>query len=753
MVSHSWSRKMDLQYGLFLEYEGWVVASIYVSINKESLNCQPYIIRSPRKDERGREGEGQKRAKGRKAKMALSALVVWWEEWQLRILVLGSLFLQYFLCFAAPWRKHSIRPFLRFSIWLAYLGSDAVAVYALATLFNRHKNTGGEGSRALEVLWAPVLLLHLAGQDAITAYNIEDNELWRRHVLTVTSQVTVALYVFCKSWSGEDKLLRGAVLLFIAGILKCIDKPISLKGASIYSLVTQNLGEGETGSAHEVRSLEAYIVQAKKYFETIKVAQDQHSQADAVPSLAFQPYHLFVDLAYTQSSRLIILESFLGLKDPGAYMVLKAGLNSTYSRLYTKSNVHLRDEVSCKPFCSCLLRLLAIVLTFATIGLFQRSHKDYYNDSDVKVTYTLLCCTAVLEFFGFSSIGVRPPKKDAGFKEGKENPFSWPDRVAQYNLIASFARDRNPSKLLKLASFFGCKDYVDQHFYVEQCPSSSSFAITQLVIAQVKAGWKDYIQDTSTYWMFNDRRGQLTIQQERCNQELCRTLQGPFDEAVLVWHLATDICFYEVASAATDRHHKTAILCREISNYMVYLLVVHPDMLMAGSRAGIFTVARNKLQAMFRGTELPSGEGDLTREIHRKAQLLQDATAIEAFIQLASKLASQLLTMDGEKRWKVTQGVWVEMLCFSASRCRGYLHAKSLGMGGEYLTYVWLLLSHLGLESVAERQQRSHVVWQAEEAAGTQSSVESIQRSENPEEEAAAADHANEAAITGDDIV
>lgn len=43
--------------------------------------------------------------------------------------------------------------------------------------------------------------------------------------------------------------------------------------------------------------------------------------------------------------------------------------------------------------------------------------------------------------------------------------------------------------------------------------------------------------------------------------------------------------------------------------------------------------------------------------------------------------------------WKVIRGVWIQMLCFSASRCRGYLHAKSLGSGR-------------GLEMFAERHQR-----------------------------------------------
>jgi hypothetical protein len=80
-------------------------------------------------------------------------------------------------------------------IWLAYLGGDALAIYALATLFNRNKKDQHQpvhavhGSRDLEVLWAPILLMHLGGQMNISAYNIEDNELWRRHILTAVAQV------------------------------------------------------------------------------------------------------------------------------------------------------------------------------------------------------------------------------------------------------------------------------------------------------------------------------------------------------------------------------------------------------------------------------------------------------------------------------------------------------------------------------------------------------------------------------------
>lgn len=112
-------------------------------------------------------------------------------------------------------------------------------IYALATLFNHHKQLLAAGS-GLEVLWTPVLLIHLGGEHPMTTYNIEDNELWMRHAITVVSQITVALYVFCKSWSGEKSLLQAAILLFVVGIIRSIQKPWALKNASISGMVTSS---------------------------------------------------------------------------------------------------------------------------------------------------------------------------------------------------------------------------------------------------------------------------------------------------------------------------------------------------------------------------------------------------------------------------------------------------------------------------------------------------------------------------------
>jgi hypothetical protein len=49
-------------------------------------------------------------------------------------------------------------------------------------------------------------------------------------------------------------------------------------------------------------------------------------------------------------------------------------------------------------------------------------------------------------------------------------------------------------------------------FCSSECESSE---ITGLIIQQVNAGWEEYIDDTQTFWMFNDRWGQLNPSEKR----------------------------------------------------------------------------------------------------------------------------------------------------------------------------------------------------------------------------------------------
>jgi hypothetical protein len=100
---------------------------------------------------------------------------------------------------------------------------------------------------------------------------------------------------------------------------------------------------------------------------------------------------------------------------------------------------------------------------------------------------------------------------------------------------------------------------------------------------------------------------------------------------------------------------------------------------------------------------LSNNDDKLSRE---GIELVLDIEEHKSFhIKEACKLAKELLEMDEATRWKLMYRVWLGMLCYSASMCRGYLHAKSLGEGGEFLSFVWLMLALKGAKSLADKLQ------------------------------------------------
>ncbi|GKA03010.1 hypothetical protein Tco_0675791 [Tanacetum coccineum] len=61
------------------------------------------------------------------------------------------------------------------------------------------------------------------------------------------------------------------------------------------------------------------------------------------------------------------------------------------------------------------------------------------------------------------------------------------------------------------------------------------------------------------------------------------------------------------------------------------------------------------------------------------------------------RLALTLKKMEKERMWKVMSQVWIEILAYAATHCRGFHHLQQLRKGGEFLTHVWLLMAHLGI--------------------------------------------------------
>ncbi|CAL4994338.1 unnamed protein product [Urochloa decumbens] len=570
--------------------------------------------------------------------------VKWLDDWQLRLLVMGSLGFQWFLLLAAPLRNYTIPRWFRAYIWLVYIVADAQAIYALAILFNRHARASSSCDHvakktSLEVIWAPLLLMYLGGREEITSYNIEGNEhLRRRHTVTLVSQLTVALYAFYKSWPSDidRKLLLSVILLFlIASINRLVAMSSRMKGERKKSPSDGARPQGNApilsqGDQVQMMLSDLSLYAAKVTLEIRKKRPDQE---------ILEP--------------LIIGES-----------KMKPWLRQAFGLIYTRANVMLTPA-----YLACHV-LLVPSLYIAAIILFATSHKHEYDPTDVKLTYALLCFTSVLDVFGhlISQSMLWLMSSQAIVPALCEN-------LPGYNLIDSVLRTMRPctGSLVKIAKRMGYKEGYFRQPRDRLYRSVSDFITLELI------------------------------------------------SSVLLWHIATDLCF-RCKPPKNFRHRPPpARLAREvcteaISNYMAYLLNFQPEMLMTGTRQHLFTEATKHMERILAKVDEEGGtvrhrlegkldDASLGKITEEAAKLANDPEGRYTLVHDACKLAKELLGIEEETRWHLMYRVWVGMLCYSASMCRGYLHAKSLGEGGEFISYVWLIISLNGSKTLADKLQ------------------------------------------------
>lgn len=140
---------------------------------------------------------------------------------------------------------------------------------------------------------------------------------------------------------------------------------------------------------------------------------------------------------------------------------------------------------------------------------------------------------------------------------------------------------------------------------------------------------------------------------------------------------------------------------KQLADYILYILVMCPFMLPIG--IGMIRFRDTCAEALVFFEERSS-----TSKVEAYEMLGQVSTKVfpatvkgdrsKSVLFEACKLAASLNEMsDTGKMWKMVGDVWVEILGYAASQCRGFDHAQQLEKGGELLTHVWLLMAHLGI--------------------------------------------------------
>jgi hypothetical protein len=226
--------------------------------------------------------------------------------------------------------------------------------------------------------------------------------------------------------------------------------------------------------------------------------------------------------------------------------------------------------------------------------------------------------------------------------------------------------------------------------------------LKELIFKQVKDKRSRYDPDTIdflTLLKLLEERGNNALQRYDCFDKLGWSVTHvEFSQSLLIWHVATLVCYIDDSQNNSFAKERNCVMSsRSLSDYMLYLLVYRPTMLaikLSGTGYAETTTHLGRLLRRNTLDELLPEPPAMLNEIK-----LTDEGGMSALLD-GCVLAMSLQTLDGcpnEKKWEMISEVWVEMLMYAASHCGWKQHADALARGGELLTHVCLLMSHLGL--------------------------------------------------------
>ncbi|KAM3253524.1 hypothetical protein ACQJBY_047547 [Aegilops geniculata] len=618
----------------------------------------------------------------------MKSLLEVFNEWEIQQLVLLSFMLQMFLFgTGGNLRQRSSNALLRGTIWIAYLGADMVAVYALGFLSKNEEHTTQESgtlteNHPLAFFWAPFLLIHLGGQDTITAFAIEDNNLWLRHLLNLIIQVVLALYVFWKSpgWRNVQLLVPG-VFLFVAGIIKYAERTLALK----YGIISGFKGEG---------GKKPNLNQDASYSSIVRFA------LDSSPSIrhlfaGHKPYQI-------QGFEAIFLAGHV-LNEAQLAKLVNVELGIMYHDLYTKAAVLRTRSVT-------VLRCISQVSATVALVLFCTSDKRRHNRVDILITYILFTGVLLLEVCSVLMMVMVSPWTWAWLKDQQKcrwlaniswtlvssNIIGWPEErplwsnsMGQYSFLSYMGCEEKPSSLpgclmrlvRKVARAFGAGG-EDKVLWISKLLDTKCEAVDK-EITECIAKW-------ITSYGGMDRSSSASQQHwPHLGQFLKnRMMEGVADfSGFVVWlHIFTEVYMSHVGTMDKDMVALAGV-CRKLSNYMFYLVVAHPAS-MVQATAGNPELA---LEAMRKVVKERSNCSD-------KAAILRSFK--EAF--LSGEAIQDMLTSTCREALEEIRDMWVRLIVYTAGKSRPEMHAAQLARGGELLTFVWLQMAHKMLGDAGE---------------------------------------------------
>ncbi|TXG68399.1 hypothetical protein EZV62_003334 [Acer yangbiense] len=673
-----------------------------------------------------------------------------WNKCKVRAIILLSLVLQIILVILGNRRKLTARFWIRIIVWSAYLSADWVATVALGGLartIGDSEDSTHVPTNALQEFWAPFLLLHLGGPDTITAYSLEDNELWLRHFLGLIIQVGVAFYVFLRSW-GNTYLTFLTIPIFISGVIKYCERTFILRSSS---------SEHFRDSLPSTPDLCQDFVKVTEQDTTELESLEGLTKSLVEPHDGIHPKDRSLILAYFlfERSKFFFAERNLDEKErkriysifedkesvQEAFKLVAVELGFMYDVLYTKAAI-VYSRLGIVLRCITIFSSVSASVVFSAI-----IDTHVYPFIDVFITYLLLFGAVLLELYAlillFSSDWAKLWL--IKLKISQNNPFSkplanlfgrffdhsqslltgskrWSETMGQYNLICSCLKKVQPACIqVQKLPFMG--KLLESKFLTWNMDVNIDHHLREKILRYLNKQGHRLNKDDRSYLrrdLILRRRGNFALRKRynfnEMNAYWC-TFSLEFVDSLIIWHIATDICYYvdldNIQRGDVDSNRK---ISKYLSDYMLYILVFRPSMLPKGIGEVRYKETCAEATKLFK--QKRDDEDDISSETKACKALLQkynpgdlaqpddfreeefSMSRSQSLLKFGCILFGQLQNKAGhdyKKKWEIISDVWVEMVTYAAHSCKWKEHAQRLRNGGELLTHVRLLMAHFGL--------------------------------------------------------
>ncbi|RCV19994.1 hypothetical protein SETIT_4G020200v2 [Setaria italica] len=258
---------------------------------------------------------------------------------------------------------------------------------------------------------------------------------------------------------------------------------------------------------------------------------------------------------------------------------------------------------------------------------------------------------------------------------------SWQRALGQHSLLLNF--DYHPRNVLSLLSL-GLVDATR-----EGQKAGEKIKLTHELIERVLSGFKE------SNGQLQDGQSALAKNQLGSQFSWACTLSTHIHK-ILVWHIGTTIAMDGHPVPPTGDHR----VAKTLSDYCAYLVAFVPDMLPGHGydTQCIFDAV------VVEAREIITGCDSISSRCEKLVMAVLPSNSSCTILELGGRLGRELRGVPEKQRWKMLADFWAEFILFLAPSSNAEIHAEKLAAGGEFMTYLWALLTHAG---ILERPSRT----------------------------------------------